>query len=316
MNSHDAAYKDFFKHREMVESLLSGFVPEDVVRELDLSTLEHCPCSYVTEDLRERMDDCVWKVMWRGRASYLCLILEFQSTPDPWMPVRIMTYTGLLWQDLIKTGEIKPKTHLPPVLPIVIYNGAGAWTAPLSIGEALGYAPAGLEPYQSGQKYFLLDEKRCGEAQTAGEGNLFAYMLRFETAKTPEEIQSVLQSLRQRLFDPRYKGLRRLFSVWVGRIVARNMGNQENIPEFQDLQEVETMLAETVASWKDAWRAEGLAAGRAEGLAAGRAEGIAAGRAEGITAGRAEGRLGNLTENIRALMESLSISREKAMDML
>ncbi|MBP3730224.1 MAG: Rpn family recombination-promoting nuclease/putative transposase [Mailhella sp.] len=287
MNTHDAAYKDFFKHPEMVESLLTGFVHEDFVAELDFSTLEHCPASYITDDLRERMDDCVWKVKWRGRTSYLCLILEFQSTPDPWMPVRIMTYTGLLWQDLVKTGELKAGEALPPVLPIVIYNGVGVWTAPLSVGEALGPAPASLEQYQSGQKYFLLDEKHCGDAQTSGE-NLFSYMVRFEKAKTPEEIQLVLRSLRQRLSEPQYRELRRLFSVWVGRVVLRNLGLKKALPEFRDLQEVENMLAETVASWKDTWLAEG----------------------------RVEGRLGNLVENIRTLMETLCLTKEKAMDTL
>ena len=219
------------------------------------------------------------------------------------MPVRIMTYTGLLWQDLAKTGELKAGEALPPVLPIVIYNGAGAWTAPLSVGEALGPAPASLEPYQSGQKYFLLDEKHCGDAQTGSE-NLFSYMVRFEKAKTPEDIQLVLQSLRQRLSEPQYRELRRLFSVWVGRVVLRNLGLKKALPEFRDLQEVENMLAETVASWKDTWLAEGIATGRAEGIATGRAE------------GRAEGRLGTLVENIRTLMETLCLTKEKAMDTL
>ena len=291
MNTHDAAYKDFFKHPEMVESLLSGFIQEDFVKELDFSTLEHCPASYITDDLRERMDDCVWKVKWRGRASYLCLILEFQSTPDPWMPVRIMAYTSLLWQDLIKTGEINPGDALPPVFPVVIYNGVRPWTAPLAIGEALGPAPASLEPYQSGQKYFLLDEKRY-DAAMADEDGLFSYVIRFEKANSPEDIQSVLQSLRRRLAEPQYKDLRRLFSVWVGRVVLRNIGLQKAMPEFRDLQEVENMLAETVASWKDTWLAEGM------------------------ETGRAEGRLGNLMENVCALMETLSITKEKAMDML
>ena len=290
MNTHDAAYKDFFRHKEMVESLLTGFVKEDFVSELDFSTLEHCAGSYITDDLRERMDDCVWKVKWRGRTSYLCLILEFQSTPDPWMPVRVMSYTGLLWQDLIKTGAIHAGDALPPVFPVVIYNGAGEWKVCLSVEEMCAPVPASLEPYRSGRKYFLLDEKRCGEA--ADEGNLFSFMVRFERARTPEEIRSVLGLLRQRLAESQYRDLRRLFSVWVGRVIFRNVGIKKSVPEFQDLQEVENMLAETVASWKDTWLAEG--------------------RQEG----RLEGKLSNLADNIRALMETLGLTREKAMDML
>ena len=290
MNSHDAAYKDFFKHKEMVEALLTGFVKEDFVSGLDFSTLEQCPGTYVTDDLRERMDDCVWKVQWRGKTSYLCLILEFQSTPDPWMPVRIMTYTGLLWQDLIKTGALAGASSLPPVFPIVIYNGAGEWKAPQSVDEMCSPVPASLEPYRTGRKYFLLDEKRCGAAED--EGNLFSYMLRIEKARQPEDVRSAVSSLIKRLSGPGYTDLRRLFCVWVGRVICRNLDMQERMPELTDLQEVEHMLAETVASWKDTWRAEA--------------------RAEG----RAEGKLNNLDENIRSIMESLGYSRERAMDIL
>ena len=280
MNIHDAAYKDFFKHREMVESLLTGFVREDFVSELNFSTLQQCSGSYITKDLRERMDDCVWKVKWRGRTSYLCLILEFQSTPDPWMPVRIMTYTGLLWQDLIKTGELRAGDALPPVLPIVIYNGAGEWKTSLSVEEMCEPVPASLEPYRSGRKYFLLDEKHCGE--TGDEDNLFSFLVRFEKAKTPEEIYSVADLLQQRLSEPRYKDLHRLFSLWVGRVIMRNMGIPEShMPVFQNLQEVKNMLAETVASWKDTWIAEGMETGLSKGRREGRMEGRMEGREEG-----------------------------------
>ena len=62
---HDSAYKQFFSNPEMVESLLRDFVPADFIADLDFSTLERCPGSYVTDDLRERHDDIVWRVGWK-----------------------------------------------------------------------------------------------------------------------------------------------------------------------------------------------------------------------------------------------------------
>lgn len=44
------------------------------------------------------------------------------------MAVRLMTYVGLLYQDLIKGGQITGR-HLPPVLPIVFYTGDTPWSA-------------------------------------------------------------------------------------------------------------------------------------------------------------------------------------------
>ena len=33
---------------------------------------------------------------------YLLILLEFQSEDDRWMALRILTYTGLLYQELVR----------------------------------------------------------------------------------------------------------------------------------------------------------------------------------------------------------------------
>ena len=43
------------------------------------------------------------------------------------MAVRLLTYIGLLYQNLAAAGEIPPGSALPPVLPTVLYNGEKAW---------------------------------------------------------------------------------------------------------------------------------------------------------------------------------------------
>jgi predicted transposase YdaD len=99
MVEHDNSYKNFFSHSEMVRDLLLGFVKEDWVGELDLSTLEKMNGSYVSDDLRDREDDIIWRVRWGEDWLYVYLLLEFQSTVDQYMAVRIMVYLGMLYQD-------------------------------------------------------------------------------------------------------------------------------------------------------------------------------------------------------------------------
>ena len=98
MPDHDHSYKLLFSHAEMVRDLIQGFIHEEWVDQLDFSTLEKVSGSYVSDDLREREDDVIWRLRWGKEWIYVYLLLEFQSTVDNYMAVRMMTYIGLLYQ--------------------------------------------------------------------------------------------------------------------------------------------------------------------------------------------------------------------------
>ena len=48
----------------------------------------------------------------------------------------------------------------------------------------------------------------------------------------------------------------------------------EEIPEFQDLREVDAMLEERVAQWKDEYIRQGVMIGKAEGISIGETRGL------------------------------------------
>ncbi|MCP4676526.1 MAG: Rpn family recombination-promoting nuclease/putative transposase, partial [Deltaproteobacteria bacterium] len=100
MTDHDHSYKLLFSHPEMIRDLLVGFVHEDWVKKLNFNTLEKMNASYVSDGLRERHDDIVWRVRFGDQWLYVYLLLEFQATEDRFMALRIMVYLGLLYQDL------------------------------------------------------------------------------------------------------------------------------------------------------------------------------------------------------------------------
>ena len=43
------------------------------------------------------------------------------------MAVRLLAYVGLLYQDLIRARQFAPEGRLPPVVPVVLYNGRPRW---------------------------------------------------------------------------------------------------------------------------------------------------------------------------------------------
>ncbi len=245
---------------------------EAAIADLDLDTLEPWPGEHISESLRERIDDRIWRLRWKDADwCYVFVILEFQSTPDRWMAARILTYTAQLWLDLIDAHELGESGFLPPVLPIVLYNGSRAWTAPLDISGLLAPEASRLENYQPRQRYFLLDE---GRAESDSGDGLSGYLLRLEQAETLDDLRQGIKALCVRLADQKYDRLRRVFAVFLSRVVLHRTGLlHESIPELTDLQEVDNMLEESVVRWSDEILHRGILQGHAEGLAEGRQEG-------------------------------------------
>ena len=276
MAFHDPSYKLLFSHREMVTDLIRGFVHEDWVAELDFNTLERVSASAISHDLREREDDMIWRLRWGERWLYVYLLLEFQSSVDRFMAVRLLTYVGLLYQDLAAAGEIPPGGRLPPVVPIVLYNGEKAWWAKTSLDDLIEpNLPEQLQHWQPQIRYLLLDEHRYAEAELAGQRNLAAALFRLENSRQPADIERVLASLVDWLTAPEQNELRRAFVVWLKRVLLPARVPGADIPHVNDLQEMHAMLAERVKTWTEEWKQQGLDQGRLEGRLKGLLEGEA-----------------------------------------
>jgi predicted transposase YdaD len=129
MADHDLSYKHLFSHHEMVRDLFEGFVRKDWVAQLNLRSPQKDNASYVSDTLRARRGDLVWEVPLADGLASLHVLLEFQSTVDAGMAVRMLSYASLRYQDLLKSGRVRSEGPLPPVLPIVLYNGRNPWTA-------------------------------------------------------------------------------------------------------------------------------------------------------------------------------------------
>lgn len=263
--SHDNSYKLLFSHPEMVVDLLKGFVKEEWVEQCDFSTLEKVSGSYVSDDLRDREDDLIWRIRWGDDWLYVYLLLEFQSTIDHFMAVRILGYLALLYQDLIRTEKLGRQDLLPPVLPLVLYNGERRWQAPLHLDKLIHPAPASLEKYRPQLSYLLLDEGRFDKADLNGLNNLVAALFQLENSRTEQDIQDVLRHLLSWLTAPEQNSLKRAFTVWFNRVLLPRKAPDADFKEFNDLQEVQTMLAETVKQWTKAWENQGMEKGMEKG---------------------------------------------------
>lgn len=143
------------------------------------------------------------------------------------------------------------------MVPIVLYNGRGRWTAPLNVTGLMESVPGSLVQYALQLRYVLLEEGRYTEHALAPLHNLVAALCRLENSHEPEDIQHDLVALIDWLRSPADDSLRRAFTVWLRRalLLARLLGVE--IPEVHDLVKMHTMLAERVVEWTQRWKEEG-----------------------------------------------------------
>ena len=283
MTEHDNSYKLLYSHPEMVRDLLVGFVHEPWVAELKFDTLELVRGEYVADDLQDRHDDIVWRIICKGDWLYIYILLEFQSGVDPYMALRIMTYLGLLYQDMIKQNKLTPTGKLPPVLPIVLYNGKPRWHAALNISDLIESPPGYLRDYTPQLTYLLLDEGAVDESGPLALRNLSAALFSLEKSKDIANMMKIVTALLDWLVSPRQDSLRRAFSVWMRRVLLPGHMPGVKVPELGDLLEVKSMLAETIVEWTHQWQQEGKLEGKLEGELKGKLEGKLEGQSATLT---------------------------------
>ena len=273
MSINDSSYKLLFSSPEVVRDLIIGFIPDDWLHSLDYTTLEKAPGSYITDDLRQRADDVIWRVRADGEWVYLYLLIEFQSKSDPWMPVRMMVYVGLLYQDLIRRGDILPGNRLPPVLPIVLYNGAAPWKASTDIADLIPKAPGLVANYLPQLKYLLIEQNQYTDETLTTMRNLVAAIIQVEHPASRQALFELIDLLNDWLADN--PELRRIFAIWIRAVVLRRSKHAVVLPKIDDLKELKMTLTARFETWAEEFEQRGIE----KGLQAGIEQGLLKGEA-------------------------------------
>ncbi len=296
---HDEHYKRLFAFPRLVEDLLRGFVGGDWLETVDFSTLDKLSAEYVGDELRVRRGDTVWRVRRRDGWLHVLVLLEFQSRDDPDMALRILEYTTLLYRELARNRGLEPDGRRPPVLPVVLYNGAAPWRAARDVSDLIAPVSPSLAPYQPAQRYVVLDERRV-RSDDGPEGNLMAAVVALEQSRSPEDLERVLAALQRRAWAPDEERLAGVFAEWVWRLMRHLARGDPPPAPVYTLEGVRMTLEERVSEWPRQWRQEGLEQGIKQGIERGIEQGIERGIEQGIERG---------IEQQRALLRRLAGSR-------
>jgi len=253
---------------------------------MDFSTLENHSGNYITPLFEEKFEDVVWSVQirWQGNSQrvYLYILLEFQSTIDQRMPLRLMHYVACFYDHLLKTRATTASKGLPPIFPVVLYNGARRWNAKQDIYEMVRPEPPEfLRVYQPRLRYYLIDEGRYTEEELNQRPSALSGLFGIENAATgPGRLQRAVDRVVALIqADPDKARIDAIVTRWLKRHLAR-LGTGLDLSELNSLMEDKDMLAENLENWREQAINEGIQRGLRQGLEQGLEQGREAERRE------------------------------------
>ena len=237
------------------------------------------PASFVTRALDQRHADMLWRVRTVGdRWLYILILLEFQSTVDRRMAVRMMAYTIAIWERL-DPDDLGPGGEYPFVLPVVVYNGGRRWTAATDVSDLLAPVPTELLGYRPRHRYLLVEIQTKDTARLPPD-NVLAMIARFEQAPTAEAVEEVIRSLPDWFTRIRLPEFRKPFAAWIEHVVTERYGESGKELRRNLRREGEpkvTTLIDRARQWgkerDQEWLQKGIERGIEKGIERGRTEG-------------------------------------------
>jgi hypothetical protein len=146
---HDLFVRYTFGHPERAAAELRAVLPAQLVSDVDWASLRRESGSVVDPELRETESDLLFTArLSTGDPVLLYVLLEHQSSVDPWMALRMLRYVV---RQLERWRQEHPdSTVLPPIIPLVMFHGAeGAWTAPRRVEELFGLPEKGRAQWRA-----------------------------------------------------------------------------------------------------------------------------------------------------------------------
>ncbi|GAB4419231.1 MAG: Rpn family recombination-promoting nuclease/putative transposase [Bacteroidia bacterium] len=159
-NPHDRFFRQAFAYPALVEEYVRHFLPPELARGFDLSTLEQQKESYLDKSLEAFFFDVVYTVAYGEKQVWLTLLLEHKSyvPPHPWR--QLLRY---LLNAYSAQAEHKGRRRLSPVIPIIVYHGKKRWKI-RPVASYFEGIDAQLAPFIPAFRYLLDDLSDYSEA--------------------------------------------------------------------------------------------------------------------------------------------------------
>ncbi|MGA1865117.1 MAG: Rpn family recombination-promoting nuclease/putative transposase [bacterium] len=309
INPHDKFFKEFFSKEKEAREFLSLYLPEDIKKIIDLSTLSISKDSFVEKELQEYFSDILYKVEIKGQTAWIYLLFEHKSYSAPMVSFQLLRYMVKIWEQLLNQKQIH--TGFPSIIPFVIYHGKEKWKTDTHFSVLFSPHEPSLSRYIPDFTYLLYDLSHLSDDQIRGAVTLRAFLLLLKYIFHDDfrvkfhEMEDLFKELALKVTGMEY------LETFLRYIISAT----DKISE-QDIEEIITKtwpqggdtLMPTIA---EKWIQQGMQQGIEQGMQQGIQQGIQQGMQQGIRQGIQEGMQQGIQQGIRqGIIEAIQLGLE------
>lgn len=276
---HDKFFKEMFSKKEVAESFIKNYFPQDLLELFNTDDLEISKDSFVDEDLKEFFSDVVYRVKLNDHDAFIYCLFEHKSYPDKKVSLQLLKYMTKIWDLHLKQNNFG---KLPVILPLLIYHGNRRYNIDKRFISMVNTQP-NTEKFIPDFEYLFFDFSKYTDQQIIGSIQLqitlkilYSAFVKDNFGQQFEEILELIKKLRdtETVLEYFTVGLK-----YILEIVDYDVDIMKN--------KVDTIIperSETFMSTANKLREEGKLAGKKEGIR----EGFLDGRKEGVKEGKKE----------------------------
>ena len=281
-NPHDKEIRKVLMNKKEGKMFINKALNLKEEEKLEERNIENYTNSYVSNELRNKISDIVYKIVNREEIEgEIYIIIEHQRAIDPKMRIRMYDYKSLVIRQALDENKINAKGYRQPVvIGIVLYTGERKWKAEK---ETIVKEPRKLKEYinQSLIDYELVDANELNEDELLEADTVLSKIILLERVHNIQELKEIIRKILKKEIEKETKEeIKRYVIAVFSRINKKELKAvlKKLEEEGKEMMHIDEVLIRERNSWLEEGKSKGRLEGRAEGRAEGRKSGLAEGR--------------------------------------
>ncbi|EOS8570428.1 Rpn family recombination-promoting nuclease/putative transposase, partial [Escherichia coli] len=189
---HDAAFRKTLKDPAAARDFLEQVLTPYQKSRCNLDTIELESTTFVAESLRQSACDVLLSMKTNdGKDGYIYTLIEHQSSPDKFIPLRMMRYILAVMEQHIEEHKCAPV-----VIPVLFYHGAKRpYPYPMNWVDCLDDPVYGREIYGEQKPFSLVDVSTLTDDEIEHYHRMAALMFTMKSGTSGDVIELIGKSI-------------------------------------------------------------------------------------------------------------------------